>query len=186
MSDVSKRYARIPAPIDTGKTCDTTLSHIVHNYIQYKDWLRSGSKDEPLYDYVHRTVCGFPLPSFQRHLCWTEKQSIAFIESAWLGLSIGSYVVHQADWENPTAMPLKFSGWIIDGQQRLNAIEAYLNSKFPVFGLLYKDLTVIEARRFSSIKFTYREVAVWDEGKIRELYNRMNFGGVAHSEHERA
>ena len=26
----------------------------------------------------------------------------------------------------------------------------------------------------------------WDEAAMRELYDRMNFGGIAHEEHERA
>ena len=80
----------------------------------------------------------------------------------------------------------QFSGVVIDGQQRLKAIEDYLNDRFEVFGYKYSDLDVLDHRDFENIPFPCRVLHVWDEQELRDTYNRLNFGGVAHNDDEKA
>lgn len=132
-----------------------------------------------------RSVCGFTLPSWQRDLKWTEEQSIRFIESAWLGLHLGEWVSTKLDWdENNKPNPL--SGMLIDGQQRFHALESYWKDAFPVFGHKWSEIGPVEKRRFLRRSFSSTEVDIHDEPVLRQLYDRMNFGGTAHVESERA
>lgn len=43
-----------------------------------------------------------------------------------------------------------------------------------------------DQRRFGNIVFSRGTIRERDEQRLRELYNVMNFGGVAHEAHERA
>ena len=175
---------RIPAPLDPGKHAASVMSYLWTHYQEYKTL--SASQEEPLMTVdADRFACGFPLPPFQREQCWTEGQQAAFIESAWLGLPLGTYTHHDIDWGNAGhAKP--FSGWLIDGQQRLTAIEGYWEDRFPVFGLYWSELTRTEQRRFKAIKFPHYEASLWNEAAIRDLYNRLALGGVPHRPDQRA
>ncbi len=167
----------IPERIDFGKTSDSTIHYLWTNYKEHLECKRTGAFKE--YDESDRHACGFPIPTFQRQLVWTTDQKIKFIESLWLGLNPGSYTVHTADYER-NGKAKKFSGWLIDGQQRLTAIQDYWEDKFKVFGLFYSELSREEVRRFHNIKFTHTEPSLWDEALIKHLYNRMAYGGVPH------
>lgn len=124
---------------------------------------------------------GMKLPSFQRDLVWSESQNIALIESVILGIEIGGYMV------NITNIHCEFDNLLIDGQQRLNALHLYFNNAFPVFGLFWKDLNVYEQKVIKMQRtFTRNEICIKDEAKLREVYNRFNFGGTAHKDSERA
>jgi len=124
---------------------------------------------------------GMKLPAFQRGLVWSEKQNIALIESLILGIEIGSYMV------NITGHGSVFDNLLIEGQQRLNALHLYFNNAFPVFGFYWKDLNVYEQREIRINRlFTKNEICIKDDAKLREVYNRFNFGGTAHKDSERA
>jgi hypothetical protein len=167
---------RIPNVIDTGKKIESCIDAL---WMNYREHLAMKPNDLPMYYTSERYACGYPIPSFQRELVWTMAQKTAFIESIWLGLYPGTYCIHRADWMKG-GQPQKFSGWLIDGQQRLSTIQEYWEDGFKVFGLFWSELTAQEVRRFKSAKFTHQEIAVWDETKIRDLYNRMAFGGTPH------
>lgn len=178
--------SRIPEKIDQGRFNDCTIREIYSNYKDHLGLVREGKK--LITDTSDRYVCGYPVPSFQRKHVWTAEQDIAFIESAWLGIPLGTYNIHNLKWEtvDGATMAIKFSGWVIDGQQRLTALERYWNNQFPVFGLYWKDLTEVESRRFLITKFCYYESSLWNETLIRDLYNRLSFGGTPHKPEDRA
>lgn len=132
-----------------------------------------------------RYSMGAPLPEWQREACWTQEQQILLIESIWIGLPIGFYVINRQA-EDSNGNPLPLSGVLIDGQQRMHGIEAYLNDKFKVFGAYWSEVPVIKQRDFRQTHFPLYETDIWDEAQLRDLYNRLNFGGVAHREDERA
>ncbi|WP_063661523.1 DUF262 domain-containing protein [Aliivibrio fischeri] len=180
---------RIPTAIDQGTDYQCAISAL---YAHYKDFVELQENGEELVtDTAERYVLGYPVPPFQRELVWTEQQEVAFIESVWLGLQIGTYNLHKMEWSHESKKERgisakKFSGWLIDGQQRLNTIERYWNDEFKVFGLYWSELNQQEVIRFKNTKFPYHESSLWDEGKIRNLYNLMAFGGTNHKESERA
>ncbi|MEF1300490.1 DUF262 domain-containing protein [Vibrio owensii] len=168
----------MPTQIYNGRSRATAIETL----IDVRD--RYNSRPEEFWT-PERMVLGHPLPNWQRPHEWTETQSIRFIESAWLGLHIGTYVVNGRDWDE-NGVDIEFSGALLDGQQRLTAIELYLDDAFPVFGWYWSQLTRREQRRFERISFTSEEVNIWDEAELRELSDRLAFGGTAHKEEYRA
>ena len=145
---------------------------------QLRAWRESPEKENP---HGRRTVMGYCLPTWQRGLVWSEQQKIAFIESAWLGLNLGTYTYNVAE------LGSKFDMLLIDGQQRLYAIECYLNNEFPVFGYHWSETTAVDRRVWEvSINFSSYVTETEDEAYLRNYYNLTNFGGVAHKESERA
>ncbi|WP_198014640.1 DUF262 domain-containing protein [Salipiger mucosus] len=127
-----------------------------------------------------RTVMGLKLPTWQRPLVWTEEQNIRFLESLWLGLPVGTYSY------NMVLDGGALDGLLIDGQQRLNAIQRYLEDAFPVFGHRWSEVTKVDQRLFKLTAFPSYCTQSSDEQYLRDYYNRMNFGGVAHTEEQRA
>ncbi len=132
-----------------------------------------------------RRVMGFRLPAWQRQSKWSLEQSQRFIESIWIGVGLGTYMVNHC-LKNPDADLV-----LLDGQQRMRAIEQYLNSEFPMRGedgieYLWKDLTDEEQAHFLRIPFPWNSTEYSKDDDLREAYNRHNFGGVAHDESERA
>jgi len=136
-------------------------------------------RDLPYQSWSGEYLFSFKLPYFQRGFVWTERQCVRFIESAWLGFSLGSYMVNELDWVGrfiPEA-----DGFLIDGQQRLTAIQKYVNDEFRVFDQLWSELTVVEKRRFKGTQFNQMRVYIKDMAKLEDLYERLNFGGTPHS-----
>lgn len=80
----------------------------------------------------------------------------------------------------------KNSDIIIDGQQRINAILKYANNEFEVFGAYYRELTKREKKRFANTIFAKKKTRTFDEAILKDVYNRLNFGGVNHLAHQRA
>lgn len=177
--------SRIPKPLDLGRSYDFDIESIWNHYEEHLHCLKKGKPFKKTVS-AERYACGFPLPEFQRPQCWTVEQKQRFIESIYLGLFIGTYTIHESNWEGPDAKPSKFSGWCIDGQQRLLSIEDYWNDKFKVFDLYYSELTPAEKRRFMRTGFKQYKVELHDEEMIKELYNRLSLGGTAHTEEQRA
>lgn len=128
-----------------------------------------------------RVVMGYFLPTWQRPLVWTQGQKVRLIESAWKGLSIGTYTYNRASLGSP------YDNLLIDGQQRLHAIECYLNDEFPVFGYRWSEVTVVDRRIWEmTTHFRSYITETEDEAFLRNYYNLTNFGGTAHKETERA
>jgi hypothetical protein len=127
-----------------------------------------------------RTVMGFCLPTWQRPLVWTEAQMVAFIESAWLGINLGTYTYNQV-------VGSKYDGFLVDGQQRMYALERYLADAFPVFGYRWSEVSVVDRRIWEmSTIFASYVTETEDEEYLRNYYNLTNFGGTPHEPHQRA
>nr|WP_246858002.1 DUF262 domain-containing protein [Vibrio crassostreae] len=129
---------------------------------------------------------GLPLPSFQRPYEWDEVQQERFIESIYLDLYHGVYVLNGYNYVGTEGLPRKFSGALLDGQQRITTIEKYLNDEFKVFGAYWSELTKGEQRRFLNAPFHCIEVNLWDEDELRQLSDRLAFGGTAHKDEYQA
>lgn len=162
----------IPPRIKLGQFRDFGICHLHHA------WPRESSEEKS-------NLFGFILPPFQRDLCWTRQQEIQFIESVWMGLPLGTYAFHKPDWHE-NGDYVKYSNWLLDGQQRLTALKRYFDGEFKVFDTSFQEVSAALERRFLNVSFPAYEISLWNEGEIKEFYNRMNFGGTAHKVGDRA
>lgn len=120
---------------------------------------------------------GYFLPTWQRGLVWTMGQKVKLIESLWLGLNIGTYTFnrprkgHNGPYDN----------LLIDGQQRLHALQCYIENQFPVFGFYWDEVTDADRRGFENGRHFHSYVTdSIDDQYLRDYYNMMNFGGTPH------
>lgn len=122
-----------------------------------------------------RQLGWFVLPPFQRPPVWTDAQKIRFIESCWGGLPIGVYV-----YNRPESPDSPFDNWLLDGQQRITAVYAYMNDEFAVAGFKFSELTDVDRRFWYMIPFSSLETRLDDEEKLRDVYERLAYGGTPH------
>jgi hypothetical protein len=155
--------------------------------------LRDASANDRRLDdmgWTGRRVLGFKLPHWQRRERWSDDQCIGFIESVYLGANVVQFMV------NLTVDP-RFDRILLDGQQRLRAIERYVAGEFAVPGeyavpgwdgepALWTDLTEQERSHFLRIGFPCLATAYQDDAALRDAYNRHNFCGTAHDISEMA
>lgn len=130
-----------------------------------------------------RQLLTWVLPSWQRPEVWGYERKKAFVEGIFLGLGTGYYVVHEPDW-NLDGSPKPMSGWLIDGQQRISALRDFLQDKLTVFdGILFSDLDrATQRKRLLNKPFPYVSLEHGqNEQTLRDLYVRLNFGGIAHT-----
>lgn len=131
-----------------------------------------------------RRVLAYPLPQWQRGLVWDVAQSTRFIESVYAGVHLGTFVYNQSIGKHA------LNGLLIDGQQRLHAIERYVADGFAVKGQdgvarFWSELTSDEQAHFGRMPFGFSVVKHDDEASLMRLYDLLNFGGTAHTEADR-
>lgn len=136
-----------------------------------------------------RQLLSLTLPAWQRPEQWSVEKKKAFMEGIFLGFGTGQFVVNGSDWQ-PGEYGIEhkpFSGWLIDGQQRISAVRDFVFNGMVLFeGLTYKGMTAPEVRRFHREQFPCFELDYTaDEQLLKTLYNRLNFGGVAHTPEQR-
>ena len=122
-----------------------------------------------------RYLGAYIVPSFQRGLVWTERQKVRLIESIYLGLPIGSLVYNQTAFDSPC------DRWLLDGQQRLSTICGYVAGEFAVNGWRYTDLPEDETRHFRRMTLGVIETQITSEDECRDIYDRLAYGGTAHT-----
>lgn len=157
--------------------------------------------DDPDYPNSNRKNChklmGFFIPEFQRKEIWTVEQKQKFIESSFLGFDLGQLVVAEGKFGTE-----EYDGWLIDGQQRLTAIRDFSENKFSIFnGIFYSDIKSENVSYDNNIYDNNSRITPYyhwiecnfDVIRLRdvtveqliELYDRLNYGGTAHTEEER-
>lgn len=116
------------------------------------------------------------LPPFQRPPVWTEAQKIRFVESCWLGLPVGVFIINR-----PNNARSPFYNWLLDGQQRITALYEYMADAFPVLGFKFSELTDADHRQwFMTTHFGHLETHLEDEAALRDVYDRLAYGGTPH------
>lgn len=162
MADKSK----MPTKVNLGKLNNSTLLFVMNQQSEFPDSKR---------------LMGFTIPRWQRPLCWSQEQDIRFMESAWLGLPLGTFTYNVSHSDD------SLDNLLVDGQQRMNAIRGYLSNEFPVFGFHWAELDIVERRLFKTgVHFPSYMLSTKSEHELIELYNLLNFSGVAHTEDQRA
>jgi uncharacterized protein with ParB-like and HNH nuclease domain len=135
-------------------------------------------------------LMGHAIPPFQRPIVWGEDRMISFIETLVMKGDPGTYSYHVNERHELTSDGQEYyprDMWLLDGQQRLTALDRFFDGEFPVFGLFWADVTENRKRDFlMSTNFSAYEVKNKSELELRELYDLKNFGGIAHEEHQRA
>ena len=140
------------------------------------------SKDDTPNHYGYRSVMGYFLPSWQRGVVWDDHRQVKLIESLWLGINIGTYTFNRSKDHGGI-----YDNLLIDGHQRMHSIERYIKDAFPVFGYRWSEVTRIDQRAFSNSSHFHAYITdSEDEQYLRNYYNMMNFGGVAHTEGQKA
>lgn len=131
-------------------------------------------------------------PDYQRGPVWTEEQQSRFIGHVLAGGIQPPIYVQR--WEGRSKPPIK-AYWtlpeeVIDGQQRIRAITAFMEGKIPA--LVYHDaewhpywLKDMDKRE-SNFTILYTRVIYIDLSRTDRLrfYLRLNAGGVKHTEEE--
>lgn len=135
---------------------------------------------------AERRLLGLVLPPWQRKEVWTYAQKVRFIEGIFLGLGCGYYVTNGLEWLNGGASA-PMSGWLIDGQQRICAVRDFYENGLTVFGdVTYASLDLPSRLRFERTVFPCFELDYTaDENTLKELYDRLNFGGTPHTAEDR-
>lgn len=127
-----------------------------------------------------RQLGAFILPPFQRESVWRESQKSALIESIFMGLPFGSYVVNHG--AGPASYGAPPGLWLLDGQQRWTSILEYVADGFPVRGRYWSELDVEDRRVFKLTPFPSHIVKYDDTAVLEDLYNRLAYGGTPHEE----
>ncbi|MCZ7860682.1 DUF262 domain-containing protein [Agrobacterium salinitolerans] len=181
------------SPISFGKQADSTLRSL---HLRLRDF----RGNDPAYRNISdegrngEWIMGFSIPPFQRDHVWTQEQEIAFVNSARRRLHLGTYTFNitagmkEARRVDENGREYYFADlWLLDGMQRLTALQRFFDNEFPVAGSYWSDVSE-ENRRFflSDVHFASYETNLVDEAVMREMYDAMNFGGTAHREEERA
>jgi hypothetical protein len=166
--------ATIPEPLLSGTRREFPIEQLLE--APGADQLRPGE----------RALQAFILPPWQRPLVWDHDRKRRFIEGIFLGLGTGYYVAHAKDWDNDGLKPM--AGWLLDGQQRISAVLDFAQGRLDIFnGIHIGDIdTATLRRRFLRVVFPCIELAYQeDENRLREVYDRLNFGGVPHTDADR-
>jgi hypothetical protein len=157
---------KMPRPWFRANTVQTTMAFVTMADHQYRSAPLTAGE---------RALGWFVLPPFQRPPVWTQAQQIRFLESAWSGLPIGVFVVNRPRFGSP------YENWLLDGQQRIGAVLAYAADEFPVFGYRFSEIANSDARRWHmGVNFSCLETNLEDVDELREVYDRLAYGGTPH------
>jgi len=127
---------------------------------------------------------------YQRDFCWTLKQKQNLIESIYNDINCGQILIRKREWNELEVMAnngeteLSFND-IVDGKQRLNTFNEFINNKFPdSHGDYYYDLSNYSQHRFgNNMLLGYAEIQgeVTDKDILLQFL-KVNFTGVMQSE----
>lgn len=164
----------IPAPLLDGRVHLYTLGHLLEG------------SEVPVPRAGERILLRQILPPWQRPEVWSTDQKRNFVESLFLGMNCGVYIVNGLDWDDNGRKPM--AGWLLDGQQRLSALRDFFHEGMVVFGdVTFEGLTKAERLRFLRKSLSCHQLNyIADEKLLKELYNRLNFSGTPHEAHQRA
>ena len=128
----------------------------------------------------------FIIPEYQRDLVWSDKQKVNLIKSIMTGVPIGTFVFARQAYDKQTLkkLPTRIY-YLLDGQQRLNAIKGFLDNEFAMDGYFFNDLPYLDKRTF--IDFHNFGSMIINEPTLEQeldFYLTLNFGGTAHTKED--
>lgn len=132
------------------------------------------------------------IPDYQRDFVWSPKQQSLFIESLLIGLPVPYIFVADIDEEEKEDADGRIE--VVDGAQRIQTIYAFFSNKLQLTGMeklpslegmYYKDLPLINKRRFNRTSIRMIELKQIDEDGRRLMFDRLNTGGTKLSDMEK-
>lgn len=146
--------------------------------IIYEKFVRNINEDEDGID--EDKITEWYVPSYQRKHIWDQKQQSRFIESLFLNLPIPYLYVSDSGEDGLIE--------IVDGSQRVRTIVKFIENDLLLTGLdtlnelegmKFKDFSRPAQRRFKRKTLRTIELVSMDEESRRDLFNRLNTGGVS-------
>jgi hypothetical protein len=111
-------------------------------------------------------------PYFQRDLVWRELHKIDFIKTILLGFPFPQIFISRGRIDVQT---MTSTSCVVDGQQRMNAINEYLADKFAVDGRKFSELSESEKEDFLKYEVPIIDLdLVENDPKIIEIFKRLN------------
>lgn len=125
-------------------------------------------------------------PDFQRKEVWSEAARIMLMDTILAGIPMPKVFLATEIREGKTHRI------VIDGQQRLTSILAFLRDEFALgapyngthTGKVFSNFTVDEANEFLSYKIDFNEAVNPSDKEVREVYSRVNKYTVALNKQE--
>jgi hypothetical protein len=123
-------------------------------------------------------------PDFQRGHVWTEEQQIAYIEFILSGGKTGRELLL-----NQSSFAGRGGGGtepmvLVDGKQRLTAVQRFLHDEIPAFGYFYHEFGDKIRMSPSGPNFTFRINDLKTREAVLKWYLEINSGGTPHSKEE--
>lgn len=125
---------------------------------------------------------------YQRGNVWTLENKQALIESIYNGVDCGKIIVRERDWDEIDALEaagLEFAFYdVVDGKQRLTALNEFINDVFPdSYGNYYSDLSDHAQHAFGDNQLiSYAEMKPHTkDADVIKTFLRMNFSGIPQS-----
>jgi len=139
-----------------------------------------------------------PKPEYQRGTVWKLPQKQGLIDSLLRGYQIPLFYVHLEQRSNNYTGEIEKTAWIVDGQQRLDAIIGYRKNEFalpdpkkakpgtvlppgtteppPWTGKKFEDLAAEEKERLLGRELLVIEMTADHPNEVRDLFIRLQAG----------
>jgi len=114
-------------------------------------------------------------PEYQRGLVWDIEHKVKLIDSIVEGIGVPSIFLRELEGVNE-----KYHYEMVDGKQRLSTIVGFMQDEFPYNGKVWSEHDAFSHRVFEQSPIGASVLRYASDEEVKELYNRINFGGVPH------
>jgi hypothetical protein len=117
-----------------------------------------------------------PKPAFQRKLVWRKQHKYDFIDTILTNFPFPEIYIAPG---KINAKDLSINDFVVDGQQRLTAIQNYING-YDVFALpnipikKFDELSIAEKEEFLGYEVSVRFLKNASDKQIKEIFQRIN------------
>jgi hypothetical protein len=111
-------------------------------------------------------------PYFQRNLVWRDLHKVDFIKTILMGLPFPQIFVAKGEIDLES---MKTFSYVVDGQQRLSAIQDYVKGKFSVDEKLFEELGDQEKEDFFKYQIPIIDLDLKkDDPVLKDIFQRLN------------
>jgi len=109
---------------------------------------------------------------FQRNLVWREVHKQDFIKTIMLGYPCPQIFISRGEID---VERMETTSCVVDGQQRLDAIRAYIRGDFSVDGRTYQQLSSDEKAGFLKYELAVIELDLGNnDPRVKDIFQRLN------------